>query len=173
MRFQGYYWFGQDQLTIFQFYSNVRQVYGTGYSNWYLTYSFRITCAGFCYSRFSYWLDCGRCVHKFLVICCNLSARVLGGSVLHPEVRCLVLGNGCIDTKPNSSITLLVVAGGAPSLSVTVSSLIMFWLLDSVSKIFSVMFVSGPSFGSSLGINCTSPWLGIGHLIQIHRILYH
>ena len=69
----------------------------------------------------------------------------------------LVLGIGGIDTKPSSSITLLVVAGGAPSLSVTVSSFIMFWFLDSVSKVFSVMFVSGPSFDSSLGINCTSP----------------
>ena len=49
----------------------------------------------------------------------------------------LVLGNGGIDTKPSSSITLLVVAGGAPSLSVTVSYFTMFWLLDSVSKVFS------------------------------------
>ena len=56
----------------------------------------------------------------------------------------LVLGNGGIDTKPSSSITVLVVAGGAPSLSVTVSSLIMFLLLDSVSKIFSVMFCEQP-----------------------------
>ena len=74
----------------------------------------------------------------------------------------LVLGNGGIDTKPSSSITLLVVAGGAPSLSVTVYSFIMFWLLDSVSKVFSVMFVSSPSFGSSLGFNCTSP-IGNSH----------